>query len=457
MGRPYRAVRAIARFWIWFLFRSIEVRHPERVPRAGPVLLAVNHPNNLIDSLIVGARVDRTVHFLATASLFANPLLARFLLAMGAIPVYRRQEDRHHASKNAEAFEACFRTLEGGSVIAMYPEGTTHAEPRIQQIKTGAARIALEAESRHDGRLGLTLLPVGLNFEARKSFRTRVLVSFGDPIPVTPFLSAYREDAFNAVKALTTLIQRGMEAEVINVERLDLAGLIGDVEALYHDDLASELRAERGLAEAQVDPFRLSRSIAGAVQYFAAREPERVERLAQRLAGYRALLAAQGVRDAAVRRRAGQVRPRRPMRTTAAALLGMPLFAYGVVVNALPYFVPRWLARRRASKETDYATVRLFASIVALPLFWGAEIWAVRRLGGPLLALAFALSLPVTGLCAYRYLGGLARLRAGLRFGILALTHRQAAARLIEERRAILADLDQAKAAYLAATHGTLW
>jgi 1-acyl-sn-glycerol-3-phosphate acyltransferase len=35
MDRPYRAVRAIARFWIWFFFRSIEVRHPERVPERG--------------------------------------------------------------------------------------------------------------------------------------------------------------------------------------------------------------------------------------------------------------------------------------------------------------------------------------------------------------------------------------------------------------------------------------
>ena len=59
MDRPYRAVRAVARFWIWFFFRSIEVRHPERVPRAGPVLLAINHPNNLIDSLIVGAASAR--------------------------------------------------------------------------------------------------------------------------------------------------------------------------------------------------------------------------------------------------------------------------------------------------------------------------------------------------------------------------------------------------------------
>ncbi len=456
-GTLYRAVRAVARFWIWFFFRAIEVRHPERVPRAGPVLLAINHPNNLIDSLIVGARVEREVHFLATASLFRNPLLARFLTRVGVIPIHRRQDDPVHAARNTEAFEACFRALERGGLIAMYPEGTTHAEPRVQRIRTGAARIALETEARHEGCLGLTLLPVGLNFDARKSFRTRVLLSFGEPTAVTPFLSAYREDPFAAVNALTTLIQEGMEAEVINVARLDLAGLIREVEALYRDELASALREERGLAPAQVDPFRLSRSIAEAVHYFATHEPARLEHLARRIEGYRALLAAHRVRDAAVRQRARLVPARRPLRLTSAALLGMPVFVYGAAVNALPYYVPRRLARALARKETDYATVRLLASVVAFPLFWGLEIWLARLVAGPLVVLAFALSLPLSGLAAYRYLGGLAGLRASLGFAVLALTHRQAAARLVDERRAILGELEEAKTIYLAATHGSAW
>ncbi len=69
MDRFYALVRAIARFWIWF-FERVEVRHPERVPLAGPVLLCVNHPNNLIDSLLVGSVFPRKVHYLVTAALF---------------------------------------------------------------------------------------------------------------------------------------------------------------------------------------------------------------------------------------------------------------------------------------------------------------------------------------------------------------------------------------------------
>src|SRR5436190_18861984 len=98
MDRFYRAVRAVARFWLWFFFKAVDVRHPERVPAGGPVLLCINHPNNLIDSLVVGAAVRRKVHYLATAALFRNPLVARFLLAAGAIPVWRKQDETRRIS-----------------------------------------------------------------------------------------------------------------------------------------------------------------------------------------------------------------------------------------------------------------------------------------------------------------------------------------------------------------------
>ena len=40
MDRFYRGVRAVARFWLWFLFKAVDARHPERVPPGGPILCA---------------------------------------------------------------------------------------------------------------------------------------------------------------------------------------------------------------------------------------------------------------------------------------------------------------------------------------------------------------------------------------------------------------------------------
>jgi len=398
--RFYAAVRLVVRFWLWFCFKPVDVRHPERVPADGPVLLCINHPNNLIDSLVVATALRRKVHFLAAAAMFRNPLVARFLRACGAILVYRKEDDPDKMDPNAKAFAACFQALEGGRLIAMYPEGTTHAEARVQRIKSGAARIALGHEAARPG--DLSLIPVGLTFEARKSFLGRVLVSFGEPIPVAPYLEAHRQDPCKAVDALTRAIQRAMEAELIG----------------------------------EIDPFRLSHAIVDAAVW-------------QRIQGYRALLAEYRVKDEAV-----QAQRRRPLRRERVrhsweAIVGFPFFVYGAVVNGLPYLIPRWFARRLAKKETDYATVRFLASVVAFPLCWTLETWVVGWQTGAAGAAVFALSLPLTGLVAYRYLVGAGRLRSRLRFGVLAFSREQAARCLVAEREAIIAELERAQVDYL--------
>jgi len=456
-GGFYALVRLFGRFWVWFFFREVDVQHAERVPRAGPVLLCVNHPNNLIDSLIVSAVVERKVHYLATAALFRNALLGKFLKACGAIPVYRRQDDPDKMDKNAGAFEATVATLARGGLVAIYPEGTTHSESRIQRIKTGAARIALDYESRRAGGLGevLTLIPTGLTFEARKSFGGRVRISFGEPIPITPYLEVYREDGVKAVDGLTTAVQWGMEAQVLHVDRLDRASLVREVEAVYKDDLIRELQEERGLAPRQIDTVRLSRGIADAAAYFEAHAPERLDAIREHLVQYRAMLAAYHVRDQAVRARLAHHGVSERLSRGSKASIGLPVFVYGLVTSGLPYLLPRWIARRTATKETSYATTRLLASVVAYPLFWGLETWIVWRLAGVLWALGFLISLPVGAILAYHYLRGIGRLRAQARLGILALTRHQAASRLLAERRRLTEELDRAKSEYLTATKGS--
>src|SRR5439155_11697 len=177
--RLYRAVRAVARFWLWFFFKAVDVRHPERVPEWGPVLLCINHPNNFIDSLLVGSALGRKVHYLATAALFRNRIVGRFLASCGAIPLYRKEDDP---------------------------------------------------------------------------------AAGGPPVPVTPYLAAYRADAAKGVEALTTAIQWAMEAEVVHVERIEASDLVRAVEELYRGDLVRELMEARGLAPDRIDLVRLSRA-----------------------------------------------------------------------------------------------------------------------------------------------------------------------------------------------------
>src|SRR4029450_9752293 len=130
--------------------------------------------------------------------------------------------------------------------------------------KRGPARIAREYEARRargdePGGRPLTLVPVGLTFEARKSFRGRVLVMFGEPVALTAYVDRYQTAPAQAVEALTTSVQVAMEAQVVNVRRMDWAALIRAVDDLYRGELVRELHEERAPPLRQVDDIPLPR------------------------------------------------------------------------------------------------------------------------------------------------------------------------------------------------------
>jgi glycerol-3-phosphate O-acyltransferase / dihydroxyacetone phosphate acyltransferase len=443
----YAIVRMIARFWIWFFFERVEIRHLERVPSTGAVLLCINHPNNLIDSLLVGAVVPRKVHYLATAALFRNHLCARLLVALGVIPVYRRADDPDRVDRNRELFAACHQAFDRGRLVAIYPEGATRAEAHVQRIKTGAARIALGYEAHTPGRLAV--VPVGLSFEARRPFRGRAIVSFSAPIDVSPCLAVYRDDPVKALHALTATLQRAMEREVVQAECIDAVALARAVQAVYRGELEHELWDERRHVRRHTAAVAMSRTVADAVEHLREQAPERVERVWQRIVAYHAGLAAYDPSGDQFGARLDCPPERQRVARSWQTIVGLPLFAYGAAVNFVPYYLPGWLAGRMSRKATDYATIRLLASVVAFPLFWSLETSLVGWAAGLGWALAFFLSLPLGGLIAYRYLAGTGRLRHQLRFGALLLTRAQVARRLLAERGEIITELENARREYL--------
>src|SRR4051812_34292141 len=146
-------------------------------PPAGAVLLLPNHVNALLDPALVSATAGRDVRFLAKSTLFKSPLRP-LLQAAGAIPVYRKLDQGVDVSKNAETFAAVDAALANGDAVCIFPEGISHSTGRLVPLRTGAARMALSA-ARAGTRVAL--VPVGLNFEHKSAFRSRVTIVYGSP------------------------------------------------------------------------------------------------------------------------------------------------------------------------------------------------------------------------------------------------------------------------------------
>ena len=121
----YLLTRALGKAGLGIFFQSIEVQHPERIGERGPAVFVANHPNSIMDALVLGVAIPRKVNYLAHAGLFRPRLAHWFLRQCGVIPVHRRQDDPDKMSQNISAFQACYENEEKGETIGIFPEGTS--------------------------------------------------------------------------------------------------------------------------------------------------------------------------------------------------------------------------------------------------------------------------------------------------------------------------------------------
>ncbi|HLT37204.1 MAG TPA: lysophospholipid acyltransferase family protein, partial [Enhygromyxa sp.] len=177
---------ALCRLLLRIFFRRIESVGAEQVPSDAPTLYVLNHPNALLDPLFILCLSPRPVTFLAKAPLFSTFLVKHFVRAFECLPVYREQ-DGEDPGKNRAIIEASIALLASGKALALFPEGTSHSDPRLRPLKTGAARIALSSsapsgDSDHADPGPVQIVPVGLHYSDKTTFRSNALMVYGPPI-----------------------------------------------------------------------------------------------------------------------------------------------------------------------------------------------------------------------------------------------------------------------------------
>lgn len=418
-----------------------------RVPESGPVLMVANHPNALADPAILLRITSRPLRTLAKEPLFRMPVVSWILRAARAIPVYRAQ-DGYDTARNAEVFRAVRDALTEGEVVALFPEGISHHLPGLQRLKTGAARMAIDATRGGGAGARLQILPVGLTFRDKPAFRSDAIVHIGEPLDVAAFLAARSHDGSghdedreavsgddgrssagdaDEVTALTLEMQRRIQALIIDLDRWEDSPLI-EVAALWsagnrQDPLAAIL-------------------VARAARVLERSAPDALARFKERLLAFSALLRARGL-DAShldLRLSLGVVL-QYLVRHGVAFVLGLPVGLLGAAAYGLPYLVLRWGPGLARVEPDAVATVRIFGAVfVMLP--WHAGICALLAALWPTtVALPLSIALPFAGLYAHAFMRRRKRMwRDGRAFWHLATrpSLRQA---LLRERDELTAEL----------------
>ena len=370
--RPYtdRFLRWLGRLALDAFYRQIEVVGAERFPLDQPVIVLANHSNSLVDAALITAFLPRMPRFLGASTVWDYRPLRPLLNAAGVVPLYRRQDGRARRGGMADSFSRASDLLNAGGVLAIFPEGISHNNPRVMPLKSGAARIALETETRH-GPLTLSLLPVCLTFEAKHRVRSRALLEIGEPVSIRPadidsFLSENHKARRDAVRALTRRLHDQLDAMTPGHESWEEARLVARAAEIIEnaEPGANRTTALHGIAE-------IRRGIHDGYLWVRETQPERTDALRQQVAEYDRALRKSGLRDDQVAH--GVVTESGPFSGGGAvmvlkAVLLAPIALFGLVVNLLPFWLLRRLSRR---KELDKrSTWSIFAGLFVYPIFW---------------------------------------------------------------------------------------
>jgi glycerol-3-phosphate O-acyltransferase/dihydroxyacetone phosphate acyltransferase len=382
-------IRSVARAVCRVFYRVDCVGSP---PPSGPLMLLPNHPNALLDPAVIWATSGRDVRFLAKSTLFEGPL--RPLVAgAGAIPVYRKLDQGADVSKNAETFAAVDAALAAGDAVCIFPEGVSHSTGRLVALRTGAARMALSA-ARAGTRVAL--VPVGLNFDRKTAFRSRVTVVYGQPFWGDDLLPQSGDAEPETVRALTDRIAKHMRQLLIEADPKADAALVERVDRLY--------AAARGRAADPADRVARRRAIAAGMDRLRRTAPERYEEILLRLRRYDQRLRRFGFRDRHLDWDVSAAEATRfAVRESLMAIVLAPLAVAAMAAFAVPYRLTGYTARWVTHEPDMAATAKVVGGFLVYSAWLtllAAAVWWVAGTRAALVLLAVLPVVAVAGLFA---------------------------------------------------------
>ncbi|HEX8849172.1 MAG TPA: lysophospholipid acyltransferase family protein [Gemmatimonadaceae bacterium] len=399
----YPTMRALARIALRWYYREIEIVGAERVPRDVPMLVVANHPNAMIDPMLVATTLSRRVTFTGKATLFENPFTRFFLGALGMVPLRRASDERARReaggapdpSRNADAFRAVVAALAERQAVLIFPEGKSHDEPSIAPLKTGTARMALQARAAGVGEIAI--LPMGFVFEDKARPRTRILVEVGEPIRLEEWLAGGGGDA----DALTAEIDRRLRALTMNFESADAAAEVERLAAM----LAAGGSGPLGSGVRYADTVSLARRIDEARRLLAMQATEspplavRARSLRDDLRRVAAIAGRRGIdlRDATIDTSLGSG-ALFALREGALAAVAVPVALAGRLVHWPAVSIARAVARRTSRSGSDPAMQTMLVGAPLVLVTWLAVAMMAWRTAGPIAALVLVLALPALAL-----------------------------------------------------------
>ncbi|KAG2127522.1 hypothetical protein DEU56DRAFT_958736 [Suillus clintonianus] len=378
-------IRRLADWSLWSFFTEVRVIGGERVPLDGPIIVTATHHNMMIDPAILSSSFPhrRVLHYWSKASLFANPVLSWVLRSSGNIPVDRKSKDRQ------VLFRGTIEALARGDAVALFPEGTSYTEPRIMQVKDGAAWAALEytkwaAENGVKGP-GVQIIPAAIVYTNKSKYRSSVIMNFGEPVSMDEFKEQFFSGLEGAPRAAAKRLTRAIERELVEAtinapdwDTLYSARMARDL--LWEDERSIDLDEFVTISQTLVDLF----STTDATPNFST--------VRRHLLGYYSLLQSTNLTNSVLSSLPlpPTLSPSHPtplpsrlltlsilIRDTLAALTRLPFFLFPLLLHTPVYVMGRIGARLVEHEEETQAQNKAVFGLLSCMMIYPATFWAL--------------------------------------------------------------------------------
>jgi 1-acyl-sn-glycerol-3-phosphate acyltransferase len=429
-----RFITFILRLSLRIYFRRIEVTGLENVPPERPTIFVLNHPNALIDPAFLLCFAPRRVSFIAKAPLFRMPVIGYLVRALDCLPAYRRQDAGEDVSRNLETFAAARKLLARGVAIGICPEGVSHDEPRLKPLKTGASRIAIAAAASPEN-LKVCIVPAGLYYTDKTTFRSSALLHFAEPIIVNETeLEPDGTPAPAEVRRLSKQVETAMREVMLHVEQEEALGLIDRAEKIFSAAEVAGNDEEQRLARS----LELRQRFVAGYSFYRTHAPRRIDTIEARIARFESELKLARIdpADLSLPPTATETIVRLLTQIVLCLLL-TPIAIIGTIVHYPAYRLAGYLSRRLGREQDVLSTFKIISAMLLFPLTWiviGVVVWMLA--GGPAALLA-VLAVSLCGYGAVRFFEEIDRFYGSFAALALFVLKRRFFVRMLAERAAI--------------------